>query len=135
MISQLMLSDRTNERFWQILCLTGTRLFEWHGVQHRATRDATSSFDWLRDQVNGGYQGHLAGFLRLLIDPVALQMGSFAVTQSENADLGEDIVAADGIRRPLRPVGSLARHLPVPPQCGPRRGLAEALVADVRFRW
>lgn len=94
-ISMLMLSDHTNMRFCRILATVESPLLEWHGEQNRETRQASSSHQWYKQQVLGGYQAHLAGNLRLLETPAALQNARFVLTPDAIKQLGSDLASEE----------------------------------------
>ena len=94
-ISQIILADRSNERFCEMLLLTAEILVEWHTVQNTEQRSAAGSLSWMRGQVQGGYMEHCRSFLRVVATGDKLRQCGFAMDSSQIDNLENDIVSED----------------------------------------
>lgn len=94
-ISQLLLSDRSNQRHCEILSLSARVLKEWHTEQNKEQRSAAGAKKWAVGQVQGGYMQMCASILSLVADADGLQNCFFALTPDAIRQLGNDIIAED----------------------------------------
>ena len=94
-ISQIILADRSSERFCEMLLLTAEILVEWHTVQNTEQRSAAGSLSWMRGQVQGGYMEHCRSFLRVVATGDKLRQCGFAMDSSQIDNLENDSVSED----------------------------------------
>jgi hypothetical protein len=90
-IRYTMHSDQGVRRKMQTLDVLGAILMEWRCEGNKQLRSYEKSWQWVKQQVNGGYMAHLKDVWHLLSSPVALAKCGFAVSPSQCDAVKEDL--------------------------------------------